>query len=253
MRLDQLLVKKGLANSRTQSQKLIQSGQVSVLEAGQWHVVTKPSQKMEVSTELQVLLGEEQKYASRAGLKLAGALTHLQLNDPFESALDIGQSTGGFTDCLLHNGVQHVVGVDVGRDQLIDRLRNDVRVSCLEKVNARTLSPDFLNDMSGRSSFNLIVMDVSFISQSHILPQLPPLLSAGAYLVSLVKPQFEVGTEGLGKGGIVRDSSLYAEVEGRLRKEIIALGLHVVDYFESSILGGDGNREFFICAQKQQG
>lgn len=255
MRLDQLLVKRSLAASRTQSQKMIQAGQVSVRIAGQWPCIKKPSHKFDEEVELRVELGEEQKYVSRGGLKLEGALNRDELKkleglSSAKIALDVGQSTGGFTDCLLQYGVAQVVGVDVGRDQLCASLRDDPRVTCLEKVNARALTAATLQSCAGVSSFDLIVMDVSFISQSLILPSLVPLLAEGGTLLSLVKPQFEVGVGGVGKGGVVKKPELYGQVETRLCKEILGLNLRLVDYFESPINGGDGNREFFLCAQK---
>ncbi len=250
MRLDQLLVQRGFANSRTQSQKMIQAGQVRAKLAGQWVTQTKSSLKLDEDIALDVTLGDEQKYVSRAGLKLEGALSVIGVDVSGYSALDVGQSTGGFTDCLLAKGASQVVGVDVGRDQLVERLRSDDRVTCIEKVNARELSAETLIEASGLALFDFIVMDVSFISQSLILPQLPRLLKPGAMLVSLVKPQFEVGSAGVSKGGIVRDTSLYAEVEQRLCTQVKALGLHVEHFFDSPIAGGDGNREFFLGAKK---
>ncbi len=231
---------------------MILAGQVRASVAGQWEPLKKPAQKVDESIELYVELGEEQKYVSRAGLKLEGALQHLRIDNTFQWALDIGQSTGGFTDCLLRYGVSRVVGVDVGRDQLVSRLREDSRVVCLEKINARTLSPQILQDVAGQSTFDVVVMDVSFISQTLILPQVPALMNSEALLISLVKPQFEVGSEGLGKGGIVKNDVLYEDVKNKLVDQVAQLGLSLVDYFESRIRGGDGNREFFICAQKQQ-
>ncbi len=250
MRLDQLLVQRGFAASRTQSQKMILAGQVKAKASGQWVVQSKASIKLDDDVALDVTLGDEQKYVSRAGLKLEGALAHMGLDVQGRVALDVGQSTGGFTDCLVRKGVSHVVGVDVGRDQLVERLRLDDRVTCIEKTNARELSAQTFEEVSAYSLFDIIVMDVSFISQSLILPQLPSLLKPGATLVSLVKPQFEVGSAGISKGGIVKDPSLYAEVKTRLCKQAGALGLNVEDFFDSPITGGDGNREFFLCAKK---
>ncbi len=250
LRLDQLLVKRGLAQSRTQSQKMILAGQVQAKVSGQWAIQGKPSIKFDDDVLLDVTLGDEQKYASRAGLKLEGALDHIDLSVQGGLALDVGQSTGGFTDCLLRRGASHIVGVDVGRDQLVDHLRSDERITCIEKTNARELSSKTLKAASGFSQFDVIVMDVSFISQSLILPQLPALLKPGGTLVSLVKPQFEVGSEGISKGGIVKDVSLYAVVEKRLCEQASLLGFSVENYFNSPIEGGDGNREFFLCAKK---
>ncbi len=247
-RLDQLLLAQGLARSRAQGQKLITAGLVSVCIAGRWQVVTKVSAKFANDTACTVAQGEENQYVSRAGLKLAGALQRSGLNVSGLHALDVGQSTGGFTDCLLQHGVAHVVGVDVGHGQLDTRLQNHPQVTSLEKCNARELSAELLMASAGISQFSLVVMDVSFISQSLIWPRLAPLLAPGGHVVSLVKPQFEVGVEGVGKGGLVKDASLYLSLEQRLRKEVASLGLHVVDFFDSPIRGGDGNREFFLIA-----
>ncbi len=248
LRLDQLLVSQGLARSRAQSQKLISAGFVSVNIAGKWQTITKPAAKFVSETECRVSDNDHSQYVSRAGLKLAGALRHTGVDVSGCCALDIGQSTGGFTDCLLQHGAEHVIGVDVGHSQLVADLRDHPRVCSVEKCNARELSPSLLQEQAGVSTFDLIVMDVSFISQSLIWPRLPALLAANGRVVSLVKPQFEVGPEGVGKGGLVRDASLYGEVERRLRCELQTLGLSVDDFFPSPILGGDGNREFFLLA-----
>ncbi len=229
---------------------MILAGQVKAKVSGQWVVQNKPSIKLDDDVLLDVTLGDEQKYVSRAGLKLEGALDHIDLDVQGYLALDVGQSTGGFTDCLLRRGASHIVGVDVGRDQLVDQLRSDSRITCIEKMNARELSSIALEEASGFSQFDVIVMDVSFISQSLILPQLPVLLKPGGTLVSLVKPQFEVGSAGVSKGGIVRDVTLFAEVEKRLCEQVCSLSLSVDSFFTSPIVGGDGNREFFLCVKK---
>ncbi len=248
-RLDVLLVERGLAASRSQAQALIEAGRVQWLRADQWRVATKASLKLELECELRAELGEAQRYASRGGLKLAGALERTGIDPNGTVALDVGQSTGGFTDCLLQAGAAKVVGVDVGRDQLVPSLRGDPRVVFYERVNARDLPTEQLLAQAP-AGFDILVMDVSFISQTLILPGLPPLLKPGGQLLSLVKPQFEVGKTGIGKGGIVRDASLYRKVEMDLREMCGQLGLEVRDYFSSPITGGGGNREFFIWARK---
>lgn len=248
VRLDHLLVNKQLARSRTQSQKMIVAGQVEVQVAGAWVVQTKASMKYDANIALRIQLGAEQRYVSRAGLKLEGALASLAFDPKNTQALDVGQSTGGFTDCLLQHGASRVVGVDVGHGQLAEKCRQDARVSYLEGINARELSQALFAARSLPSQFDLIVMDVSFISQTLILPRLPPLLAANGRLISLVKPQFEVGPAGIGRGGLVRDQALYQEVEATLRACAESCGLKVDAYFESPITGGDGNREFFMSA-----
>lgn len=248
-RLDVLLVERGLASSRSQAQALIEADQVQWRQADRWRTAIKASVKLEPDCELRAELGEAQRYASRGGLKLAGALERTGINPEGVIALDVGQSTGGFTDCLLQAGAATVVGVDVGREQLVPRLREDPRVVFYEGINARELpSQELLVQAPG--GFDMLVMDVSFISQTLILPGLPQLLKPGGHLLSLVKPQFEVGKAGIGKGGIVRDVSLYRKVEADLRELCGQLGLEVQDYFPSPITGGDGNREFFIQARK---
>ncbi len=248
-RLDSLLVQKNLATSRTQAQKMIAAGQVEAFSSGQWITPTKPSQKFDEAIELKVTPGEEQKYVSRAGLKLEGALQTVQIDVTNSTVLDIGQSTGGFTDCLLKQGAGLVVGIDVGHDQLSPTLKQDERVVCLEGINARDLPTDQLLSHSPRG-FDLVVMDVSFISQTLILPGIPSLLRPGGRLVSLVKPQFEVGRDGIGKGGLVRDAALYPQVRHKICEQVSSLGLRVENYLDSVIEGGDGNREFFLVAGK---
>ncbi|WP_347329893.1 TlyA family RNA methyltransferase [Marinimicrobium locisalis] len=246
-RLDKVLVAQGLAQTRTQAQRLIDAGRVSARLSGAWQVVRKPGLKIPEEAELRAQPGEEERYASRGGLKLWGALERTGVSMADQVVLDVGQSTGGFTDCALQAGAAKVVGVDVGREQLIPALRRDPRVVCLEGINARALPADaLLGEASG--GFDRVVMDVSFISQTLILPGLPAVMKPGAQLLSLVKPQFEVGREGIGKGGIVRDPRLYGEVEARLRACCESLGFEVRDYFDSPIKGGDGNREFFLSA-----
>lgn len=245
-RADLVLVERQLAASRTQAQRLIAAGQVELREAGRWRTLEKPSEKLPDDSELRVQAGPEQQFASRGGLKLQAALKAFAVDPAGLTVLDVGQSTGGFTDCLLQQGAARVVGVDVGRDQLAASLRADARVVCLEGINARDLPADQLL-IHAPGGFPLIVMDVSFISQTLILPSLAPLLAQGGVMVSLVKPQFEVGKAGVGKGGIVKNKGLYAEVEAKLRACCQALDLKVLGYIDSPITGTDGNREFFIC------
>ncbi len=251
MRLDQLLLLRQLASSRTQSQKMIAAGQVKVRVAGMWEVATKASAKFDEGIELEVALGDEQRYVSRAGLKLEGVIDKCGIDLKNAVVLDVGQSTGGFSDCACQKGAEKVVGVDVGHGQLSQELRDESRIVCLEGVNARQLPEDvLLSHTNERGGFDVVVMDVSFISQTLIVPGLYGVIKKGGLLVSLVKPQFEVGPEGLGKGGIVKDSALYDMVQNKLIAAVEATGLVVREYCESQITGGDGNREFFIVAEK---
>lgn len=246
MRADRLLVASGLAASRTAAQRLIAAGRV------RWdgEPVAKPAQELPSDDQLEVIPDPEDRYVSRGGVKLAGALAETGVAAAGKVCLDVGQSTGGFTDCLLQAGAARVVGVDVGHGQLHPRLAGDSRVTALEGINCRALTAAGLGTSMPPTGFDLIVGDVSFISLTLVLPQLPPLLAAGGDLLLLVKPQFEVGPGGLGKGGIVRDPALYAEVEGKLRRSATDLGLTVRAWLDSPILGGDGNREYFIWLNK---
>jgi 23S rRNA (cytidine1920-2'-O)/16S rRNA (cytidine1409-2'-O)-methyltransferase len=258
MRADQLLVHRGLAASRSQAQRLIESGVRTLTREG-WRAVSKSDDLFE-DAELELLNAQEAKYVSRGGLKLEGALLKSGVSAQGKLCLDIGQSTGGFTDCLLQHGAQFAVGVDVGHAQLHPRLRVDERVICLEKINARELSaPDLIafcaDSMPGNgrllsknTRFDLLVGDVSFISQTLIIDRFAALLKLGSDVLMLVKPQFELQPGDLAKGGIVKDASLYEKVEQRIRASYAQAGLVVKDYFESPISGGDGNREFFVHA-----
>ncbi len=248
-RIDRLLVDKGIISSRTRAQRLISEGRVKVWHAGHWEVPGKPSQKYPDVTDIQIEPDASDQYVSRGGLKLSAALQESGLDISGATVIDVGQSTGGFTDCALQAGAARVIGVEVGHDQLVASLRSDERVVCLEGINGRNLPHDQLMEYTpDQQGFDLAVMDVSFISQTKILPSLTPLLKPGGQLLSLVKPQFEVGSGGLGKGGIVRDESLYPQVEHTIKTLCKTLGMEVKGYFDSPIKGGDGNREFIIWA-----
>jgi 23S rRNA (cytidine1920-2'-O)/16S rRNA (cytidine1409-2'-O)-methyltransferase len=262
MRADQLLVHRGLAASRSQAQRLIESGVRTLTREG-WKAVSKSDDLFD-DAELELLNADEAKYVSRGGLKLEGALAKSGVSVQGKLCLDIGQSTGGFTDCLLQAGAALIVGVDVGHAQLHPRLRSGERVVCLEKINARELNaPDLIAlcaefmpakcpfDLK-KQAFQLLVGDVSFISQTLLVPRFADLLSKGADVLMLVKPQFELQPGDLAKGGIVKDVSLYEQVEQRIRESYRQAGLTVKNYFESPISGGDGNREFFVHAVKEQ-
>ena len=251
MRADQLLVERGLAASRSQAQRLIASGVRWRLGAGDWKPVAKNGDEVPDVAELQLADAAESRYVSRGGLKLEGALRHTGQPVAGLRCLDVGQSTGGFTDCLLQLGAAQVVGVDVGHGQLHARLRADPRVVCVEKCNARELSAQMLTQAGGTQAagpFDLIVGDLSFISLTLVWPALVPLLKPGGHLLMLVKPQFELQPEHIGKGGLVKDTASYALVRERIALACVDNGLTLRDYFESAITGGDGNREFFVWA-----
>ena len=256
MRADQLLVERGLAASRSQAVRLIAGGLRWRAHAAQpWRTVAKNGEDLPEGTELELLDAAEARYVSRGGLKLEGALSATGVAVAGRVCLDIGQSTGGFTDCLLQQGAAHVVGVDVGHGQLHARLARDARVTAIERCNARALDATALSGaapfIDGRPvRFDLIVGDLSFISLTLVLPALAPLLGAQGDLLMLVKPQFELQPGQIGKGGIVRDVSLYADVQARLHAAALGSGLRVQHWLPSPITGGDGNREFFIHARR---
>ena len=258
MRIDQLLVQRGLASTRSQAQRLISAG-VRWKTDGEWRRVAKNGDEVSADAQLELLDLAEARFVSRGGLKLDGALEHVGLSVDGLRCLDLGQSTGGFTDCLLQRGAAHVVGVDVGYGQLSASLRDDPRVTCIERVNARNLSMDALQtesdppgDVAAFEDFDLIVGDLAFISQTLVLPAAVPLLKLGGHVLMLVKPQFELQPGQVGKGGIVTDRAMFELVERRVRDAHVGLDLWVEAYFVSSIQGGDGNREFFIHSIRSQ-
>ena len=264
MRIDQLLVQRQLASTRAQAQRLIAAG-VEWQQGDAWRRVGKNGDVVPDDAAVRLLDDAEARFVSRGGLKLEGALRATQLQVTGLNCLDVGQSTGGFTDCLLQHGAARVVGLDVGQAQLHPSLREDARVRCIEKVNARdaqavaeALQNDAMleddaedaEEVGPVADFDLLVGDLSFISQTLVLPAIVPLLKAGGQVLMLVKPQFELQPGQVGKGGIVRDAALYAVVEQRLRAAYAELGLTVHAWLPSSIDGGDGNREFFIHASR---
>ncbi len=259
MRADQLLVERGMAASRSQAVRLIAGG-LRWRDAGStdaWRSVVRNRDDVPESAELELDDAAESRYVSRGGLKLEGALVAAGIDVRGRHCLDVGQSTGGFTDCLLQHDAAHVVGVDVGHGQLHARIRDDARVTAIEQVNARALGADDLfgaedsddgDESDRRTDFDLVVADLSFISLTLVLPALVPFLAPRGDMLMLVKPQFELQPGQVGKGGIVRDPALYAVVETRLREACAVLDLRVVRWLDSPIAGGDGNREFFIHA-----
>ena len=272
MRIDQLLVRRNMASTRSQAQRLIADG-VEWLQGEAWKRIAKNGDEVPDAAQIRLLNDAQARYVSRGGLKLEHALQQVALDVTGMHCLDVGQSTGGFTDCLLQHGAAFVTGVDVGSAQLHPQLRTDPRVLCVENVNARNLqtedllqafaastgddglfeeeAPDVqVADAPYATELDLIVVDLSFISQTLVLPALVPLLKPGGTLLSLVKPQFELQPGQVGKGGIVKDATHYVFVEQRLREACAALGLTVTAWFDSPLQGGDGNHEFFICARK---
>jgi 23S rRNA (cytidine1920-2'-O)/16S rRNA (cytidine1409-2'-O)-methyltransferase len=243
MRADQLLVERGLAASRSQAQRLIASG-VQWFDGSAWKRVAKNGDELPPAAQLELLDTAESRYVSRGGLKLEGALRAAGLDVGGFHCLDVGQSTGGFTDCLLQHGAARVTGVDVGHGQLHEKLKRDPRVTAIEKLNARELTAAQVG-----GPFDLVTGDLSFISLTLVLPALAPLLQPTGQLLMLAKPQFELQPGQVGKGGVVRDPALYPVVEQRLRDCCASLGLAVAGWYDSPIAGGDGNREFFLHAR----
>ena len=243
MRADQLLVARGLAPSRSAAQRLIEHGAVRWRAGERWAVPRKAGEELPDACELEITDDAELRWASRGGLKLDGALSHAGLDVRDRVCLDIGQSTGGFTDVLLARGARHVVGVDVGHGQLVARLRDDARVTAQEGVNARAIEAAALPF----DRYALVVGDLSFISFTLVLPALAPLVAGD--LLWLVKPQFELSPEQIGKGGLVRNAAAASQVERRVREACAGHGIAVRDWFPSPIAGGNGNREFFLWGQ----
>jgi 23S rRNA (cytidine1920-2'-O)/16S rRNA (cytidine1409-2'-O)-methyltransferase len=242
VRLDKLLLERGLAPSRERAQALIFAGKVLV----EGQKIEKAGAGVEGSANI-TLLGADLKYVSRGGLKLEKALEYWQIDVSGKVCLDVGTSTGGFTDCLLQRGAARVIAVDTGAGQIDFRLRKDSRVRLLEKTNARYLTPQQVGE-----PVDLVVMDVSFISATLVLPAViaaawpDSALRRGRQIVVLVKPQFEAGRKQVGKGGIVRDPAVQTAAVEKVRQALLALGCSITEDIESPILGGEGNREFLL-------
>lgn len=235
-RIDKLLVEHGFADSYTKAQALVMSGVVLINEKR----IEKPSQEFLPSDKIRIKGKSDQiKYVGRGGLKLEKALEKFQICPDKYICLDIGASTGGFTDCLLQNGAKRVVTIDVGTNQLVWKLRNDERVEVRENINARYLKPEDFTE-----KIDLIVMDVSFISVTKILPALKDLLEKNGKIIVLIKPQFEVGKGEVGKGGIVKDEAKHTEVIEKVNGFAENIGLKPLALIASPILGANGNKEF---------
>lgn len=235
-RLDKLLVMRGLAETRAKAQSIILAGQVFANQQR----LEKVGQL--VSVDIELTIKGSLPFVSRGGLKLAAALEHFKIEAVDKICLDIGASTGGFTDCLLQHGAAHVVAIDVGHGQLDWKLRQDPRVEVRENVNARYLqAEDF------KERFDLVVVDVSFISLTKIIPVIPSLVVPGAFIITLIKPQFEAGRKEVGKGGIVRDQDTQERVVKEITDFAATFNLHSQGVIDSPILGAEGNREFLAC------
>ncbi|MCM2356828.1 MAG: TlyA family RNA methyltransferase [Geobacteraceae bacterium] len=240
VRLDKLILDRGLASSRERARSLIMAGQVVVDD----HLADKAGQLVPLAAEIR-LKGEPLPFVSRGGLKLQQALDEFAIDVTGLAVLDVGASTGGFTDCLLQRGARRVFAVDVGYGQLAWKLRNDDRVLSLEKTNIRHLTPERLPEIP-----DMAVIDASFISLAKVLPSTIALIREDGLIIALIKPQFEVGRGEVGKGGVVRDPRKHREVTDSVRALAESLGLEVAGVTESPILGPKGNREFLICMRK---
>jgi 23S rRNA (cytidine1920-2'-O)/16S rRNA (cytidine1409-2'-O)-methyltransferase len=245
IRVDLLLVERGLVPSRERARALVLAGRVLVSE----QKVDKPGATVPGDAPIR-LLGEDQPYVSRGGFKLAAALEHWKIDVVGRACLDVGASTGGFTDCLLQHGAAHVTAVDTGFGQIAMKLRSDPRVGLLERTNARFLAPGALAPEQGSRELTLLVMDVSFISATLLIG---PVLAAAPALreaVILVKPQFEAGRGHVGKGGIVRDPEAHQLAIDRVADHVRSLGWEVAEALPSPITGAEGNREFLLHARR---
>jgi 23S rRNA (cytidine1920-2'-O)/16S rRNA (cytidine1409-2'-O)-methyltransferase len=241
-RIDRLLVQKGLAGSREKAQALIMEGKVRV----EGRRVEKAGTRVAVTAEVEIV-GEALPYVSRGGLKLEGALRSFQIDPSGWVVMDVGASTGGFTDCVLQRGAAKVYAVDVGYGQLAWKLRNDPRVVVLEKRNIRYLRPQEVGE-----AVDLILIDTSFISIERFLAHLLDFLKEDGRVLALIKPQFEVGKGEVGKGGVVKDPVLHQEVTERIARFSESLGFRVAGLIESPLKGPKGNKEFFIYLKKQE-
>ena len=240
-RLDKLVLERGLAPTREKAQALILAGQI--------HINGRRADKagMPVPADARVeLVGAPPRYVSRGGIKLEGALEDFSLDPSGKICLDIGSSTGGFTDCLLQHGAARVYAVDVGKGQLDWKLRQDARVVVREGINARHLKPEDIGE-----PVDWVTLDVAFISVAKILPAALACARPGATFLILVKPQFELSQKQVGKGGIVRDPALHREAVEKVSQAAVEVGLGEIQVRESRLPGAEGNREFFLCARQR--
>jgi len=239
-RIDQTLVERGFFASRERAQRAIMAGEVRVGD----RVFAKAAELIEIDAPISIV--QPPQFASRGALKLGGALDFFGVEVKGKIALDIGSSTGGFTDCLLQRGAAKLFAVDVGHGQLAWKLRNDPRVTVMEKVNARFLSREDIPEVA-----DLCVIDVSFISLTLILPRAFELIAPQGMILALIKPQFELQRKDVGRGGIVRGPALHEKAQQKIVKFVEEANYHVVGLVPSTITGTDGNQEFFICIRKR--
>jgi 23S rRNA (cytidine1920-2'-O)/16S rRNA (cytidine1409-2'-O)-methyltransferase len=246
VRIDKLLVERGLVPSRERAQAMVLSGRVLVNE----QKIEKAGASVDAEAAIR-LLGDDLKYVGRGGLKLEAALRDWKIDLTGRTCMDIGASTGGFTDCMLQHGAAEVIAVDTGYGQIHTRLRSDSRVKLLEKTNARYLTKQDIVCTGGNAGISFIAIDVSFISVTLVLPAVldstrAPTATSRREAVILIKPQFEVGRELVGKGGIVKDEAAQQDAVQKVRQKMEALGGKNIELMESPILGMEGNREFLL-------
>jgi 23S rRNA (cytidine1920-2'-O)/16S rRNA (cytidine1409-2'-O)-methyltransferase len=250
-RIDTALVDWGFFESRNKSQAAIEEGLVFYKDLK----IEKSNQEIDFNDEakfqIRIESGQSNKYVSRGGIKLEGALKKVSLDVSGLRVLDIGISTGGFTDCLLKNGASEIVGIDVGHRQIHHSLLSNPKLHVFEGTHVKDLSKEFFSSKGLDDQFDLIVCDVSFISLKYVVPFTAPYLKDSGWVLFLVKPQFELSKEDLGKGGVVKDSSLFQRVEKLIKSLFEDSHFKVLDYFESPITGSDGNQEFFVYAKKE--
>ncbi len=251
MRLDLYLVQNKLAGSRTQAQDFIANGFVSLVVDDKKKILDKSNYIVKEADKISVESNRLQKFVSRAGLKIEFALNKLNIDVSGKTVLDVGQSTGGFTDCLLQRKAAAIIGIDVGHDQLHETLKKNPKVVSFENFNVKDLSinTSFLRAVD-QYKFNLVVADVSFISITKVIPSIANFIAAGTEYLILVKPQFECGRENLDRHGIVTDSKVYETVEKDVKAAALTYFKNVEQYFSCEILGKDGNQEFFIYGKK---
>ncbi|MBX3020350.1 MAG: TlyA family RNA methyltransferase [Bdellovibrionales bacterium] len=253
-RLDLRLTELGLAPSRSKAQQLIEAGEVQIRKNGQWETARQTSFKTDQLRAEDIRLQAEPrtlKYVSRGGLKLESALDHLKLDVKHWRILDVGLSTGGFSDCLLQRGAGAIAGVDVGHGQLHPSLQVRSALQSFEGVNVKDLPQHESVRAYVDKGVDLCVVDVSFISLEQVLPPLGQLLPLDTRLLALVKPQFEVGAEALNRKGIVMDVTLFDDVRGRVLRALAKYGFSQEDYFPCAVKGQDGNQEFFVYARRR--
>jgi 23S rRNA (cytidine1920-2'-O)/16S rRNA (cytidine1409-2'-O)-methyltransferase len=239
-RLDKVLVDRSFYASREQAQRAIMAGEVKIGD----RVASKPS--LLIDSDALIATAQAPRFVGRGGLKLEGALGHFRIDVSDIVAIDIGASTGGFTDCLLQRGARKVYAIDVGRGQLAWKIRSDPRVTVLEKTNARTLAPELIGEPA-----SLCVIDVSFISLTLILPNAFDLLTPTGLVLALIKPQFELARVDVGRGGIVRDTALHEKAQAKIVAFVAESEHEILGTAPAVITGADGNQEFFICARKR--